>query len=160
MQRQIRTISSSDRFETSFINVFVLKPRLYRMNCYFCESSLIFTTRLFYRLKTSPINASALKPRLYRINSYFCKSSLIPTSRYYPQSPRHIISPRPQMLFINYQRLMRYYNHYYHNFQGFFEAFEPKQCPSKQRPISLSQFINCLKRPHAGVSQPIAYISV
>ena len=95
----------------------------------------------------------------YYINCHFCENSLIFTFRYYSQSSRHIIFSRSQMFFTNYQRLLRYYNHYYHNFQGSFEAFVSKQCPPKQRFISLSQFINYLKRSHAGVSQSIACIS-
>ena len=86
MQKQIRIISLFNRFETSLINVFVLKSRLHRINCYFYKSSLILITRLFYRLETSFINAFNLKPRLYRINCYFCKSSLIFTFRHYSQS--------------------------------------------------------------------------
>ena len=86
MQGQIRTISLFNRFETSFINVSILKSRLYRINCYFYKSSLIPITRLFYRLETSLINVSVLKPRLYRMNCYFCKSSLVLTFRHYSQS--------------------------------------------------------------------------
>ena len=63
-----------------------MKPRSYRMNCYFYENSLILIIRLFYRLETSPISVFVLKSRLYRINCYFCESSLIFTFRHYSQS--------------------------------------------------------------------------
>ena len=86
MQRQIRVISSSNRLEISFINTSILKPCLYRMNCYFYKSSLILITRLSYRFKISLINISVLKPRSYRINYYSYKNLLIFTFRHYSQS--------------------------------------------------------------------------
>ena len=151
-----------------------MKSRKYWINCYFYESSLIFTIRLYsqnLRFIISPHSKTSFYRLFISVSFILHKllflwelidshiSTLFIIIRYYPQSLRHIISPRSQMFFINCQRLLRYYNHRYYNFQGFFVTFIFKQYSSKQRSISLSQFINCLKWCHAEISQSIAYIS-
>ena len=128
MQKQIRIVSLSYRFEISFIDT--SESHLYRINCYFYESLLIFTFR--YYSQSLDIIHKIFDTLFLRARKCF-------------------------LLIINV--FLRYYNHRYYNFQSFFVTFIFKQCLSKQRLISFSQFINCLKRFHARVSQSIACIS-
>ena len=132
-----------------------MKSRSYRINCYFYKSSLIFIIELFYRFEISFINTFVLKPRLYRMNCYFYKSLLILTFRHYSQS-LGIIRKTFNTSFLRARKcFLLIINALYVIiiiiiiiFKAFSKHLYLKQCPSKQRFILLSQFINYLKRFH------------
>ena len=96
-----------------------LKSRLYWINCYFYESSLIFIIRLYSQSPRFIISShpKTFSYRLFISVSFilykllllwelidFHISILFVIARHYSQNSRHFISSRPQMFFINCQR--------------------------------------------------------
>ena len=151
-----------------------LKPRSYRMNCYFYESWLIFIIRLYSQSPRFIIfpRSKTFSHRLFIsvsficINCYFYKSSLIFTFRYYSLL-FDIIRRVLDTLFLRAHKcFLLIINAFcaitiiaFIIFKVFSQHLYLSNAPRAQRLILLSQFINYLKWFHAEISQSIACIS-